>query len=286
MNKKNIGIICIIIASLLWAMEAVFAKFSYSTSNALQISVVRAIVVSIIALLYIYFSKAKIKVSGKNLTVLVYVALAGTILGDLIYFLALTKLTIVNALVISHLQPIFIVLFGFFLLKDKLTKFDYIGIVLMIFAGLFITTRSIENLFSFRFGTMEDVLLLLATILWASGNVMARKYLQKLNAGVVTFYRYIISSVVLFAYLSLTSFISINIYQILIGISAGLGTILYYESLNRIKAAQVSSLELSTPFFAAILGVVILNEIITVMQVLGIFLLIVGVYFLSRKEHL
>ena len=36
--------------------------------------------------------------------------------------------------------------------------------------------------------------------------------------------------------------------------------------LKRIKAAQVSSLELSTPFFAAILGFFVLREFITIMQ--------------------
>ncbi len=282
MNKKTIGIIAVLIASLLWAVEAVFAKLS--GSSAVEISVTRAVVVALIALAYIFISKSKIKVSRKDFSVLVYIALAGTILGDFIYFFALSKLSIVNALVISHLQPIFIVLFGFFLLKDKLTKFDYIGIIIMIFSGLIISTRSVENLFLLRFGTMEDLLLLSATVLWASGNIMARKYLQKLNAGVITFYRYIISSAVfvLFFYSS----ISINIYQILIGVTAGLGTILYYESLERIKAAQVSSIELSTPLFAAILGIVILNETIAVMQIAGIFLLVIGVCFLSRKERI
>jgi probable blue pigment (indigoidine) exporter len=75
-----------------------------------------------------------------------------------------------------------------------------------------------------------------------------------------------------------------NIYQVLIGVIIGIGTILYYEGLKRLKAAQVSALELSTPFFAAILGFLILNETITLMQIGGISLLFVGVYFISKKE--
>jgi probable blue pigment (indigoidine) exporter len=81
-----------------------------------------------------------------------------------------------------------------------------------------------------------------------------------------------------------SSLIITNIYQVLIGIIIGIGTILYYEGLKRLKAAQVSGLELSTPFFAAILAFLVLNEFITAMQIIGIALLFVGVYFISKKE--
>jgi transporter family protein len=76
-----------------------------------------------------------------------------------------------------------------------------------------------------------------------------------------------------------------NIYQILVGVIVGAGTILYYEGLKRIKAAQVGALELSTPFFAAVFGFCILGERVTVMQITGIALLFVGVYLLSKKEE-
>ncbi|RLF61018.1 MAG: EamA/RhaT family transporter, partial [Thermoplasmata archaeon] len=43
--------------------------------------------------------------------------------------------------------------------------------------------------------------------------------------------------------------------------------------------------ELSTPFFAAILGFVVLGENITVLQVVGMFLLFIGIYYLSKREE-
>jgi drug/metabolite transporter (DMT)-like permease len=76
-----------------------------------------------------------------------------------------------------------------------------------------------------------------------------------------------------------------NIHQILVGVIVGVGTILYYESMKRIKAAQVSAMELSTPFFAALLGFLILGEGVTILQILGMVLLFIGVCLLSRKEE-
>jgi drug/metabolite transporter (DMT)-like permease len=184
------------------------------------------------------------------------------------------------------MERIFIIALGFFFLKtDILTKFDYLGILLMILSGLFVTTRTIENLFALRFGTTGDLVVLSATITWATTAIVMKKYLTALNAGVITFYRFFFPALLFTMYLGLTaSMIINNIYQVMIGVIIGIGTILYYEGLKRLKAAQVSGLELSAPFFAAILAVLFLNELITGMQIIGIGLLFVGVYFISKKE--
>jgi drug/metabolite transporter (DMT)-like permease len=184
------------------------------------------------------------------------------------------------------MQPIFIVLIGFFCLKeDRLTKSDFAGIVVMIVAGVLVTSKTLENLSAVRLGTAGDAYVLLATIAWATITIVVRKYLRDLDAGSITLYRYIVASAVFITYLSLrSSLVFSNVYQILVGIVAGAGTIFIYEGLKRIKAAQVCALELATPFFAALLGFFILNEGVTPMQMTGMALLFAGVYLLSKKE--
>ncbi len=271
----------------MWAVEPILAKLAYENSDFLQTSAIRAIFVALVAISYILLRRHRhLKVTGKRFSQLVYVALAGTIFGDLIYFYALTRVPVLNAVLLAHMQPIFIVLMGFFFLReDKLTKFDYAGIVVMIVAGALVTTRTLENLSAARLGSTGDVCVLLATAAWATTAIVVRKYLRDLDAGVVTFYRYIVASAVFIGYLSLRSSLAFsNIYQILVGITVGAGTILYYEGLKRIKAAQVCALELTTPLFAALLGYCIFGERVTAMQIFGMLLLFAGVYLLSRKE--
>lgn len=287
MNSKKTGVIAILGASLMWAIEPIFAKLAYRNSDFLQTSAIRAIFVTLVAILYILLrSPRPVKVTGRQFSRLVYVAFAGTIFGDLIYFYALTRAPVLNAVLLAHMQPIFIVLIGFFYLKgDRLTKFDCAGIIVMIIAGVLVTTGTLENLSSMRLGTAGDVHVLLATVAWATTTIVVRKYLRDIDAGVITFYRYAVASVVFIVYLSLrSSLVFPNIYQILGGITVGAGTISYYEGLKRIKAAQVSALELTTPLFAAMLGFCIFGERVTAMQMAGIALLLVGVRFLSRKE--
>jgi drug/metabolite transporter (DMT)-like permease len=288
MNSKKTGILAILGASIMWSLEPVFAKLAYASSDYLQTSAIRAIVVVFTALLYVFLTgRKKLKITKNQLSKILYIAIAGTVIGDLLYFFALTKISVLNAVLIGHMQPIFVILMGFIFLKeDKLTRFDYIGIFTMIIAALFVTTKTPENLFMIKLGTMGDIYVLLATVTWATTAIVTRKYLRELNAGVVTFYRYLIASVIFVVYLSLkSSLVLSNIYQILVGVIVGAGTILYYESMKRIKAAQVSSMELSTPFFATVFAFLILREGVTVMQISGMVLLFVGVCFLSKKEE-
>jgi len=288
MKVETIGMLATLGASIAWALEPIFAKLSYANADFLETSTVRAIFVALIALTYAFITnKGNLKVNKKQFSILVYIAVAGTLFADLIYFFALTKIPVINAVLIGHMQPIFIVFMGFFCLKeDKLTKFDYAGIFFMIIAGLLVTTRTLANLSMLRLGSVYDLVVLSATIAWATTGIVMRKYLKQMNAGVVTFYRFFIASIALVIYLlSTSSALFSNIYQILVGVIVGGGYILYYEGLKRIKAAQSSALELSTPFFATLLGFYILGELVTVMQIFGILLLFVGVGFLFVREE-
>ena len=279
MNK---GIAFVIAASIMWALEPIFAKLSYKNSNFFHTSIVRAIVVAIFSFLYVAIKKEKIKVEWKHIPKLFYIAIVGTVFADLVYFLAISKIAVINAVIIGHMQPIFVMLFGFLFFNESLTKYDYAGIFAMISSAILITGKSIHNIASLKIGSIGDVLVLMATISWATTAIVARKYLCNMEAGVITFYRFSIASLILI--LIAHEFMMINIYQIAVGIVVAIGTIFYYEGLKRIKAAKTSALELSSPFFAAIFSSIILHEFITWLQAIGISILFTGIYFLSRHE--
>ena len=289
MNRKTLGVLSILGASIMWAIEPIFAKLSYQTTDFLNTFATRTIFCLAIISIYVFFTnKKKFIVKREYLPKLIYVSLVATLFADLMYIYALTKVSVINAVLIGHMQPIFIILIGFFVLKqDKITKFDYYGILFMILAGVLVTTKTLENLLMLKLGTIGDLYVLFATIAWATTAIVARKYLKELHAGLIAFYRFLFAGIIFIIYMIAFKGIEItSIYQVLIGIVVGIGTILYYEGIRLIKAAQVSALELSTPFFAAILGYLILGEYITLVQFIGILFLIKGIYFLSKKENL
>ena len=289
MKNKTVGVIAILFASIMWAIEPIFVKLSYENSDFIQTNTIRAIFALLIAFLYILIRKKskELKLSKKVVAPIIYIAIIATLFADFMYIYSLSQIPVINAVIIGHLQPIFIVIFGFFILKsDKLTYFDYTGIILLILSGVFVTTRNIDNLMSFRIGSIGDLFVLSATIAWATTAIVTRKYLKHLNTGVITFYRFSIASFVLSFFLIINNrFYIANYYQVAVGIIIGIGTILYYESLKRIKAAQTSALELSTPVFATVLAYFLISETPTIMQLIGVILLLLGLFFISKREE-
>jgi drug/metabolite transporter (DMT)-like permease len=288
-KNKSIGIIAILLASIMWAIEPIFVKLSYETSDFIQTNTIRAIFAFFTALVYIIIKRKpkKLKIPKKDIAPMIYIALIATLFADFMYVFSLSQVPVINAVIIGHMQPIFIVLIGIIILKsDKLTFFDYAGISLMIISGILVTTGTLENLINLKLGTIGDLFVLSATIAWATTAIATRKYVKHLNAGVLAFYRFSLATIVLSFYLIINNrFFIVNYYQIAVGIIVGIGTILYYESLTRIKAAQTSALELSTPVFATILAFFILYEIPTIMQYIGVGFLIIGLFFISRREE-
>jgi drug/metabolite transporter (DMT)-like permease len=286
MTKKTLGVIATLAASLMWAVEPIFAKLSYQTTDFLNTFATRTIFCLVTISIFMFVKKENFKVRKEYIPKLIYLSLAATLFADLMYIYALTRVPVINAVLIGHMQPIFVILIGAFVLtQDRITKYDYCGILFMIIAGIFVTTKTAANLKLLRFGTVGDLYVLFATIAWATTAIVARKYLKSLPAGVVSFYRFLFAGIVFLLYMLVTKGIEVtSIYQILIGFVIGIGTILYYTGIRLIKAAQVSALELSTPFFAVLLGFLVLREYITMMQFIGILLLFGGIYFLSKKE--
>jgi len=284
---KTIGVLAILGASIMWAIEPIIAKLSFQSADFIQTSGIRAIFAAITALLYIIVSKEfSLSLTRKQVPPVVYIAIVGTLVADLLYFFALTMIPVINAVLIGHMQPIFIVVMGWVVLRqDKLNRFDYIGILVMILSAVFVTSGSLERLFSLQLGSYGDLIVLGATITWATAAIVMRRFLRDVHAGVLTFYRFFLASLVFSGFLLINNgFFIQNYYQIILGVLIGVGTVLYYEGLKRIKAAQVGALELSTPLFAAVLGFFVLNESIMGLQLIGILLLLVGIYFLSKKE--
>lgn len=286
-DKKLLGVIAVIGASIMWSLEPILAKMSYRSADVLNTFAMRTVFSLLVISVYMLFTNRRhFFVKKEFLPALVVLSLVATLFADLMYIYALTRVPVINAVLIGHMQPVFVVMIGYFTLRqDRITKYDYLGIFAMIVAGLLVTTGSLENLVAFRLGTVGDLYVLMATVAWAVTAIIARKYLRVLPAGTIAFYRFLIAGILFVAYVGAAHGLQVHsVYQVLLGIVIGIGTILYYQGIKMIKAAQTSALELSTPFFAAFLGYVVLHEYITAVQLVGMGFLLPGIYFLAKKE--
>ena len=114
MNNKLIGVFSILLASVMWAIEPIFAKLSYENSDFIQTSAIRALFAAFTAIIYLIVTKkTDFRVNKNQFSKLLYIAVVGVLIADFVYLYALTQIPVLNAVLIGHMQPIFIIIIGF-----------------------------------------------------------------------------------------------------------------------------------------------------------------------------
>jgi len=284
-DQKALGVLFGVAAGSMWAVETILGKMMLSSLSFMQVTASEVFFATITAFAYILLSGKPLKIKDASLMDILSVGLIGTVLAPLIYFFGLTLTFAVNAALIAHLQPLFVSIFGFFFLREKMHKHDVIGGILIGLAVILITGRTIDNIVNFKLGNIGDLVVLLATMGWAFVAIPGKRLTKHVSSATIVGYRFLVASTVFLPLLLFMNLLVIeSIYQVLLGITVGLGYIFYYEGLKRIKAGQVALTELSSPFFASILAWILLGEYTTIIQIVGASLLMAGLVILTREN--
>jgi len=284
-NQKVLGILFGVAAGAAWAIETVLGKIMLSSLSFIQVTASEVFFAAVTAFAYTLLSGKSVRIKGARLSDILSVGLIGTVFAPLAYFLGLTQTFAVNAALIAHLQPLFVSILGFLFLEEKMHKHDVVGGILIGIAVFLITGRTVDNIVNLKLGNLGDFVVLLATLGWASVAIPGKRLTRHLSSVVIVSYRFLVASIVFLPLLLfLNQLVIKSIYQVIIGVTVGLGYIFYYEGLKRIKAAQVAITELSSPFFAVILAWILLGEYTTIIQNVGAILLVTGLMILSQEK--
>ncbi|MEM2150289.1 MAG: DMT family transporter [Candidatus Bathyarchaeia archaeon] len=285
-GEKALGILFGTLAGAMWSIEAIIGKTLLSSLGFMQVAASEAFFASITSLAYMVLSRRPLSSKGLSLRDILVVGVVGSVIAPAAYFLGLSWTLAINATLLAHIQPLFVSILGLIFLNERLCRDDVFGGLMIGLAAILITSRNIENLAALRIGNLGDIIVLLATLGWAAVAIPGKRLAKAADSALIVSYRFLIASAVLLPIMAVSNQLAINsVYQIVLGVVACLGYMFYYEGLKRIKASQVALTELSSPFFTAILAWLILNEHLTIMQVIGAALLIIGLVLLARKER-
>lgn len=282
-DQKVIGVLFGVSAGSMWAVEAILGKLLLPSLTFVQVTASEVFFATLTTLPYIVITRERTKVQWKDTRNLLVVGLVGTVFAPLMYFFGLTQTFAINATLIAHLQPFFVAILGFYILKERLHKHDLIGGLLIVSAAVLITSRTVDNLAQFRIGNFGDLMVFVATLSWALVAIPGKQLARETSSVAIVGYRFLIASIVLMPTLLLLNQLVVNSgYQVMLGVLVGLGYIFYYEGLKRIKASQVALTELSSPLFTAVLAWYLLGEIMAPMQMVGVLLLMSGLLILTK----
>ncbi|MDD2979619.1 MAG: DMT family transporter [Hespellia sp.] len=136
MSKKNKGILLIICSAFCFALMNIFVRLSGDLPS-IQKSFFRNFVALIFAFIVIRRNCISLKVERESWLPLFLRSAFGTI-GILCNFYAVDHLVVSDASMLNKLSPFFVIIFSFFILKEKVTPFQGVCVVFAFIGSLFV----------------------------------------------------------------------------------------------------------------------------------------------------
>lgn len=196
-----------------------------------------------------------------------------------LFFTGLLKTSAINAALIHKTLFLWVLLFAIPILKERITKLQWVGIGAIFAANLFI-----GGFVGFKLNAGE-LMILGATILWAVENIIAKKALKELSSITVAAARMTIGSFLLFL---------LVFWQGNVGMLSGMGTMqwgwtiltsllllgyvfTWYTALKYAPATYVAMLIIPATLITNILSVIFITHSFTVSQLISSLLYVAGI---------
>jgi putative membrane protein PagO len=187
------------------------------------------------------------------------------------------------ASVLFAINPFFVTIFSFYMLsQEKITPYKIIGMIVGFIGIVVIFSEDITNTAGFFVWGMVAVVLSALIQGWIQ--VVVKKYGQHLHSFTMNFYPMLIAGLTMLFIgfftenLNYIKFDSKAILSVLYLASFGSMIVFtcWYWLLKRVSVIVLSLITFITPVIALILGIILLKEVFTVIDIFGSFLVLVG----------
>jgi drug/metabolite transporter (DMT)-like permease len=298
-NKSVIsGAIAISIAAALWGLDGVLLTPRLHNLDVSFAVFMLHLVPFAIMNIFLYKEYRNISLfSKKELIAICLVALFGGALGTIaivkaLFLVNFQKLSVV--ILIQKLQPIFAVSLAAIFLKEKVNKsFIVYGVIAVVASYIMTFGLSVPSVETGLTTMYASLLGLFAAFCFGSSTVFSKMALKNIDFKTATFYRYGITSLIMFFITLFTGhFMEFNtltqsnwIVLLIIGLTTGSGAImLFYYGLKKVKAIVAAFCELLFPITAVILDYFINDLSLQPTQWISILVLVFSIIMLNLSR--
>ena len=278
----------VIFPILAWATTPVVTKILIKTLSSLQI-VFYMFLFALITLFFILMSKKKLKLlktySKKDMLIMTVLGMIGIIGHHLLYTIGFRYIPAAEANVLNYLWPVLIIIFAYFILREKFTIKKLLAIILGFIGTYLIISKG--NLIPLFTNLKGDFIMIGAAASWALFTVLTKKYDYEKYSS--TFY-YILSTVIILVVMMLTtgSFSPITLKEILFLIYLGIATkalaiAFWIRTVKELGTTKMATISYLSPFTAFFFINIFIGEQIYWYYILALVLIVGGVIIESRK---
>lgn len=287
---KPLPYIALLIAYIIWGANFVVAKITLQEFPPMTLAFFRFAFACLFLAPFFFAQSKKIKIDKKDLPKLILVGILIITLNIAFFFEGIKRTTAINASVLTLTAPILSVLLGWWFLKEKIYLINLIGVGLGLVGAVIIIGLPQILTGSFSPQTaVGNVLIVLASVVWVLGAIVAKPILNKYPTLIVTAVAFMTGTLTFFIpasseYIqnpSWTSQVTILgifglIYMTLLSsISA---YFLFEWGLSKTSVYKADLFHYIEPFVAASLAVTILGERISTSFLIGGALIAVSAY--------
>ena len=287
--------ILILIVTVIWGLAEPIIKYTLGGFPSLLFLTYRFGLSTLIAIfIFLFFGLHLPKDNKTRLEVILYGFVTSTISLGLLFF-GLEKTTVLDATLITLINPLIITLAGVYFLKEHVTKREKFGMfIALVGTVLTVIEPFLQNGHSLtRFS--GNILILLYLLATAWGAVLAKKLLRKgVNPLTLTNVSFVVGFLsllpfALFKY-NLRDITSIPFpYHLGVFYMALLsGSLAYYLSNKAQKTIEIGEASIFSylyPVFTAPLAVIWLGEKVTPIFILGGIIITIGVFIAEIKKR-
>ncbi len=295
MNKLYLSWIALLLTTVMWASSLIFAKIVYVEVTPILFVALRYTVATPFLLTMVFLSKNR---SEKLQTSRIYwksIALAGLLgpfLSQVLQYIGLSITSAGETLLLLNMSPVFTVLLAAPLLGEAITRNKAVGLVIAMVGAYFIVVGSgpVSGEVSL-IRLIGDAIIIISTLLFALNGIAGKIAVGGVDSISVTAFSTIFA--VPFLWLSVigledvTVLLTLSTMTWLVVIWVGtvnsvIAFIFYYESMKYIEASRVQIALNLIGVWGVIMSVLVLGEMITLLQIAGGALTIVGVVIAQR----
>jgi len=306
-NSNYLSAFYVSFAASLWAFDGIiFRPYLFNLPVPLVVFIETFIVTIILLPLLFKYREMLSELNLKDWLSFLGVAVLGGAVGTMAITKALFYVNFINLSIvvfIQKLQPVFAISLAALLLKEKLTGTFIFWASVAIIGAYIIAFGFNLPIIGTESKTLEASLFaLLAAFSFGSSTVLSKRALRNVSFELATYLRFSITAIIMAVLVIVTSsyesFVIITETQMLVFFliafsTGGPAILVYYYGLKNLNASVATICELVFPLTAVILEYFVHGKILSPVQWIGAFLLVISIlkvsginfYFFRERNH-
>lgn len=221
-----------------------------------------------------------------------FLIMGNTVFNIIIPFLFIfvgTRMTSsINTALLHQTELIFAFFFCGLFFGEVITRQKILGGLTIIVGATFVLFNGTLNL------NAGDLMIIVGTAMYPLGNQCSKIALREVSPAIILFFRCFVGGGVLWLLSAMfetypepmVALVRENLLFILIFgiVMTGFVKLLWFEGLKRLDISKATSIVIAQPAFSFLFAVLLLKEIPTGFQIAGFFVILAGLYILSRQK--